>query len=115
MSAVISDLVDAKVESSVRHDWNRAEVRAIYELPLLELVLQSAAVHRRFHDPSEIQVCKLVSVKTGGCPEDCSSCAQSSRSQTGVESQALLDRETVLGIARQAKANGVSRVCMGAA
>ena len=65
--------------------------------------------------PSEVQVCKLISVKTGGCPEDCSYCAQSSRYQTGVESESLLDREVVLGIARQARANGVSRVCMGAA
>jgi biotin synthase len=113
---VISDLVDANTTgAAVRHDWTPAEVLAIYERPLLELVFQSAAVHRRFHDPAEVQVCKLISVKTGGCPEDCSYCAQSSRYQTGVESQSLLDREVVLGIARQARANGVSRVCMGAA
>jgi biotin synthase len=72
-------------------------------------------VHRQFHDPTEVQVCKLISVKTGGCPEDCAYCAQSSRYQTGIDAQPLLDRETVLGIARQAKASGVSRVCMGAA
>ena len=99
----------------MRHDWTRTEVRNIYELPLLELVFRSASVHRHFHDPGEVQVCRLISVKTGGCPEDCAYCAQSSRYDTGIASQALLDRGTVLGIARQAKANGVSRVCMGAA
>jgi biotin synthase len=115
VSTVISELVDAAAGCAARHDWGPAEVREIYERPLLELVLQSAAVHRRFHDPAEVQVCKLISVKTGGCPEDCAYCAQSARYPTGIESQSMLDRETVLGIARQAKANGVSRVCMGAA
>ncbi len=115
MSTVISELVDANPSPAIRHDWSLAELRAIYELPLLELVRRAAAIHRQFHDPAEVQVCKLISVKTGGCPEDCSYCAQSSRYQTGIDSEPLLDRETVLGIARQAKANGISRVCMGAA
>lgn len=115
VSTVISELVDVAPTGIVRHDWTAAEVRAIYEMPLLQLVFAAAAKHRQFHDPEEVQVCKLISVKTGGCPEDCSYCAQSSRYQTGVDSQPLLDREVVLGIARQAKANGVSRVCMGAA
>jgi biotin synthase len=115
VSTVISDLVDANLFAAARHDWTGAEVRELYDLPLLELVHRAAVVHRRFHDPTEVQVCRLISVKTGGCPEDCAYCAQSSRYETGIEAQAMLDRDTVLGIARQAKANGVSRVCMGAA
>jgi biotin synthase len=99
----------------MRHDWGRDEVRAVHDLPLLELVYRAAGVHRAYHDSREVQVCRLVSVKTGGCPEDCSYCAQSSRYDTGVESEPLLDQETVLGIARTAKENGITRVCMGAA
>ncbi len=101
--------------SGLRHNWRRAEVRAIHDRPLLELVLRAAAVHRKFHPPNEVQVCRLLSLKTGGCPEDCTYCAQSARYDTGVTSAPLLDRETVLAVARSAKANGVSRICMGAA
>jgi biotin synthase len=115
VSTVISELVDKSSHSDIRHDWSQAELRALYQLPLLELVHRSSLVHRQFHDASEIQVCKLISVKTGGCPEDCAYCAQSSRYRTGVDSEPLLDRDTVLGIARQAQAHGISRVCMGAA
>jgi biotin synthase len=107
--------LDATCEKGLRYDWEAAEVRALHDLPLLELVYQAAGVHRAFHDAREVQVCRLVSVKTGGCPEDCSYCAQSSRYETGVDSEPMLDRETVLGIARKAKENGVTRVCMGAA
>ncbi|MCX7595688.1 MAG: biotin synthase BioB [Fischerella sp.] len=99
----------------IRYDWQEAEIRAIYNTALLELIYQAASVHRQYHNPRQIQVCKLISIKTGGCPEDCSYCAQSSRYQTEVKPQALLDKETVVNIAQQAKQNGVSRVCMGAA
>ncbi|MEC4819837.1 MAG: biotin synthase BioB [Scytonema sp. PMC 1069.18] len=99
----------------IRHDWQEVEIREIYNTPLLELIYQAASVHRQYHDPKKIQVCKLISIKTGGCPEDCSYCAQSSRYKTEVKPQALLEKETVLGIAQQAKESGVSRVCMGAA
>ncbi|UKO97992.1 biotin synthase BioB [Nostoc sp. UHCC 0870] len=101
--------------SGIRYDWQEVEIREIYNTPLLELIYQAASVHRQYHNPKQIQVCKLISIKTGGCPEDCSYCAQSSRYQTEVKPQALLDKETVLNIAQNAKEKGVSRVCMGAA
>ena len=99
----------------VRHDWRLGEIRAIYRTPLLELVFRAAALHRRFHDPNELQLCRLISIKTGGCPEDCSYCSQSARYRTGVESEPLMDQATVLAIAREARKRGVSRICMGAA
>ena len=102
-------------KDGVRHDWTRREVEVIHETPLLELVLRAAAVHRAHHNSAEVQVCRLISVKTGGCPEDCSYCSQSSRYDTGVDSQSMLDKAEVLAIAAKAKENGISRVCMGAA
>ncbi|MBD2365074.1 biotin synthase BioB [Anabaena minutissima FACHB-250] len=101
--------------SGIRYDWQEVEIREIYNTPLLELIYQAASIHRQYHNPKQIQVCKLISIKTGGCPEDCSYCAQSSRYQTEVKPQALLDKKTVLNIAQNAKEKGVSRVCMGAA
>jgi biotin synthase len=100
---------------AIRSDWQLPEIHEIYSMPLLELIYQAASVHRQYHDPSKVQVCKLISIKTGGCPEDCSYCAQSSHYKTEVKPQALLDKETVVNIAQQAKASGISRVCMGAA
>jgi biotin synthase len=99
----------------MRYDWQLEEIKAIYNTPLLELVYQAATVHRQYHNPKEIQVCKLISIKTGGCPEDCGYCAQSSHYKTEVKPEALLEKESVINIAQQAKASGVSRVCMGAA
>lgn len=98
-----------------RHDWTLDEIRGIYELPLLELVFRAASVHRRHHDPGEMQVCKLISIKTGACVEDCSYCAQSARYATGVTPERLMETSRVLELAERAKANGVSRVCLGAA
>src|SRR5438093_8522479 len=99
----------------VRHNWTGEQVRDVYDTPLMELVFQAAAVHRKFHDASEVQVCKLISIKTGACPEDCAYCSQSARYDTGIEPQRLIDKVTVVDIARRAKENGVSRVCLGAA
>ncbi|MBD2291932.1 biotin synthase BioB [Anabaena sphaerica FACHB-251] len=99
----------------IRYDWQQDEILAIYNTPFLELIYQAASVHRQFHNPKQIQVCKLISIKTGGCSEDCSYCAQSSRYKTEVKPEALLEKETVLKIAQKAKETGVSRVCMGAA
>lgn len=99
----------------IRYNWQKAEIQAIYNTPFLELIYQAASVHRQYHDSRKIQVCKLISIKTGACPEDCGYCAQSSRYQTEVKPQALLEKETVINIAQKAKATGVSRVCMGAA
>jgi biotin synthase len=100
---------------TVRHDWTRAEIRALHDAPVLDLVYRAATVHRRHHDAREMQVCKLISIKTGACPEDCAYCAQSSRYETEITPEALLKKETVMEIAQRAKENGVSRVCMGAA
>ena len=99
----------------VRNDWTLQEVRDLAEVGLLELVFRAQTVHRQFHEPGEIQVCKLISVKTGACPEDCSYCAQSSRYETEVTPTGLMPREEVVRIAQQAKDAGASRVCLGAA
>jgi biotin synthase len=99
----------------LRHDWRLDEIREIHDRPLLTLVFDAAAVHRAHHDPNRMQVCKLINIKTGACPEDCGYCSQSSHWQTGVEPQALMDKDVVVGIARRAIDAGVSRVCMGAA
>jgi len=102
-------------EATVRHDWSPAEVQALFDAPLMELVYRAAQVHRQFHDPAEVQVCKLISIKTGGCPEDCSYCSQSARYKTEVKAQPLMPKDEVMAIARRAQASGVTRVCMGAA
>ena len=101
--------------TAVRHDWTAAEVRDLYDLPLMELVFRAATVHRAHHAPGEVQVCKLISIKTGACPEDCKYCSQSSRYQTAVEPAPLMPTADVLESARRAKAAGLTRVCMGAA
>jgi biotin synthase len=91
------------------------ELRAVYELPWTELVFRAASVHRQYHDPQDIQRCVLLSIKTGGCPEDCRYCSQSARYQTRVEATPLLDVEEVVTKARQARELGATRFCMGAA
>ncbi len=109
-------VAQARTESSsIRHDWSRSETEALLALPLTELLYQAATVHRRHFDPTEVQVSTLLSVKTGGCPEDCSYCPQAARYHTGVEATKLMDTDAVVEKARQAKAAGASRFCMGAA
>src|SRR5438477_6289574 len=93
----------------------RAAVAAIYHTPVLELIARAGAVHRQFHDPAEVQVCALLSVKTGGCPEDCAYCPQAARYHTGVDAHALLEVAAVLAAARRARGQGATRFCMGAA
>jgi biotin synthase len=105
----------AEVGSATRHDWSRSEVRALFDLPFPELLFRAASVHRENFDPAEVQVSTLLSVKTGGCPEDCSYCPQAQRYHTGVEAQKLMSTDAVLEKARAAKAAGASRFCMGAA
>lgn len=100
---------------AVRHDWTFEEVDSIYEMPVLELVFRAAAVHRLHHSGSEVQVCSLISIKTGNCPEDCSYCPQSARYATDVDKHALLDVAEVVEHAQRAKAQGATRICMGAA
>jgi biotin synthase len=106
---------ETTMTSNIRHDWTRDELRAVHDLPLLDLVFRAASAHRANHDAREMQVCKLISIKTGACPEDCSYCAQSSRYETDVSPESLLSKDNVMEIARRAKENGISRVCMGAA
>lgn len=98
-----------------RHDWTRAEVEALFDLPFPELVFQAAAVHRAWFDPAEIQRSQLLSVKTGGCAEDCGYCSQSAHFETGLKASSLMAADDVVAQARQAKAAGAQRFCMGAA
>ncbi|ADV28807.1 biotin synthase [Pseudoxanthomonas suwonensis 11-1] len=103
------------MSSEIRHDWRREELLALFGLPLPELLYRAAQVHREHFDPAEVQVSTLLSVKTGGCPEDCGYCPQAQRYHTGVQATKLMDTGAVLEKARQAKAAGASRFCMGAA
>jgi biotin synthase len=100
---------------AVRHDWTRAEVAALFALPFPDLVFEAQRIHRENFDPREVQISTLLSIKTGGCPEDCGYCAQSAHYDTGVKAQKLMALEAVLADARAAKAAGASRFCMGAA
>jgi biotin synthase len=99
----------------IRNDWTREEISTIYHQPIFELIYQAATVHRQYNDPQEVQVCTLLSVKTGGCAEDCSYCPQAARYHTNVKVQKLMEPKEVLEIAQQAKDNGSTRFCMGAA
>jgi biotin synthase len=99
----------------IRHDWNFDELKSLYELPLLELISKSNRIHSQFHQPGEIQVCSLISIKTGGCPEDCKYCAQSSRYQTAISAQPMMQYEVVLNEAKKAVERGATRICLGAA
>ncbi len=101
--------------TAIRTDWTREEISEIYNRPILNLIYEGATVHREFHDPQEVQVCTLLSVKTGGCPEDCSYCPQAARYHTEVKVHKLLEVEEVLSHAIEAKENGSTRFCMGAA
>lgn len=98
-----------------RHDWTRQEIRKIFRLPFPELIFQAQTVHRNFHEPDEVQLCRLLSIKTGGCPEDCAYCPQSAHYHTEVTRENLLERDEVVEKARTAKAEGATRFCMGAA
>jgi biotin synthase len=99
----------------VRHDWKLDEIEALFDLPFMDLLARAHAVHAANHDPNAVQVSTLLSIKTGGCPEDCAYCPQAQRYHTGVEAQKLMDVDAVLERARAAKAAGASRFCMGAA
>src|SRR6202049_4745252 len=98
-----------------RHDWTRVEVRALFDLPFPELMFRASLVHRENFDPTEVQISTLLSIKTGGCPEDCGYCPQAARYDTGVKAEKLMSLDAVLTEARTAKASGASRFCMGAA
>ena len=99
----------------LRHDWTRDEIEALFELPFNELLFQAQIVHRRHFDPNKIQLSQLLSIKTGGCAEDCAYCPQSAKYDTGVKAGKLMPVAEMLAAARRAKEGGASRFCMGAA
>ena len=101
--------------TEIRNNWTREEITEIYNSPVLDLMYKAATVHREYHNSSEVQVCTLLSVKTGGCPEDCSYCPQAARYHTDVKAHKLLPTEEVLAKAKEAKDSGSTRFCMGAA
>src|SRR5579871_744828 len=103
------------VTGTVRHDWTRTEVQALFDLPFPDLIFHAQRIHREHFDPREVQISTLLSIKTGGCPEDCAYCPQSAHHETGVAAGKLMDVAAVLDEARAAKAAGASRFCMGAA
>ena len=100
---------------NLRNDWSRAEIAALFDLPFTELLFRAAEVHRAHHAPGEVQLCTLLSIKTGGCPEDCGYCSQSAHAESGLKAEKLMDVEAVLASAAEAKAAGSQRFCMGAA
>ena len=99
----------------LRYDWTQAEIEGIYRMPVPELVFRAQSIHRQFHAPDRVQTCQLISIKTGGCPEDCAYCPQSAHYEANVERQGLLDPEHVISVAREVAERGVTRFCMGAA
>jgi biotin synthase len=101
--------------TELRHDWARQEIRQIFALPFPDLIFQAQLAHREFHRPEEVQLCRLLSIKTGGCPEDCAYCSQSAHYKTGVTRQELMNLDEVVEAAHRAKAEGATRFCMGAA
>lgn len=101
--------------SDIRHNWTREEILNVYRTPLLELVFQAASMHRKYNNGSEVQVSSLISIKTGGCSEDCGYCPQAARYNTEVKVHKLMAVDQVTAYAERAKAGGASRVCMGAA
>ncbi len=102
-------------ENTVRHDWTHAEVHSLFDLPFNDLLYRAQSVHRQHFDPNAVQISTLLSIKSGGCPEDCSYCPQSVHYDTGLEPEHLMDIEAVVAAARRARAAGATRFCMGAA
>ena|SRR6185437_1217133 len=109
MNAPAPELLD------VRHDWTREEIAQLFALPFADLVFRAQTVHRRYFDANEVQISTLLSIKTGGCPEDCGYCSQSASHETGLKASKLMEIDAVLADARAARAAGATRFCMGAA
>ncbi len=101
--------------SVIRHDWTKQEILDIYNKPMMDLLYEAATIHRQYHDPNTVQVSTLLSIKTGGCPEDCGYCPQAARYHTDIDGNDLMSVQQVKAQALRAKASGSSRVCMGAA
>ena len=104
-----------RADDDLRHDWTLPEVEALFAQPFSDLLFRAQGVHRRHFRPNEVQISTLLSIKTGACPEDCAYCPQSVRYDTGLEREALMEVENVVAAAREAKARGATRFCMGAA
>src|SRR5580693_8510974 len=115
MSLATHDASHTRGRGLIRHDWTWGEVRALFDLAFPELMFRAQTIHRQHFDPTEVQISTLLSIKTGGCPEDCAYCPQSARYHTGVQAEKLMPLEVVLAEARAAKSAGASRFCMGAA
>ncbi|CAD6505351.1 BgTH12-00842 [Blumeria graminis f. sp. triticale] len=116
VSFTSASVFDAAVQAkNPRYNWTKDEISTIYNVPLMKLAFAAGSVHRRFHKPDAIQMCTLMNIKTGGCSEDCSYCAQSSRYDTGLKASKMVTVDSVLEAARVAKSNGSTRFCMGAA
>jgi biotin synthase len=116
MTSESTELAAARqMDTQLRYDWKKDEVEAIYRTPLPELVYRAQTVHRVYHATDRVQTCQLISIKTGGCPEDCAYCPQSAHYDADVERQGLLDPQHVVAVARDAASRGITRMCMGAA
>jgi len=115
LAPVFDEKPTADLSGRIRHDWTRAQVRSLFNLPFSDLIFEAQRIHRLHFDPHEVQISTLLSIKTGGCPEDCAYCAQSAYYETGVKAEKLMRLEAVLTEARAAKAAGAQRFCMGAA
>ncbi len=105
----------AMTGAAIRTDWTRAEIRALFELPFPELIFRAQSIHREAFDPARVQLSTLLSIKTGGCPEDCAYCPQSAHHDTDLKATKLIDRDTVIAAATDARDHGATRFCMGAA
>ena len=101
-------------EAAPRHNWTRADAQAIYDLPFNDLLFRAASVQRHYHDANKVQLARLLSIKTGGCAEDCGYCSQSAHHSSGLKASKLMEVERVINEARKAKAQGATRYCMGA-
>jgi len=107
--------VSIEPSSFARTDWTREEIGALFDLPFLDLIHEAQTIHRRYHTANEVQLSTLLSIKTGGCPEDCGYCSQSAHAKTGLKAEKLMDVDAVIASAAEAKAAGSGRFCMGAA
>ncbi|HMV13345.1 MAG TPA: biotin synthase BioB, partial [Nitrosomonas sp.] len=119
MDPILSN-IDQKEVNRIDHQqkemrWNVEQIQILFDLPFNDLIYQAQSVHRQYHDANTLQLSTLISVKTGGCPEDCGYCPQAARYHTNVEDQDLLSTEEVVSAAKIAKAEGATRFCMGAA
>jgi biotin synthase len=115
MSLASLDAPDAAPDAAIRHDWTREDIRALFALPFPDLIFRAQQIHRANFDPAEVQISTLLSIKTGGCPEDCAYCPQAAQYNTGVKAEKLMALDAVLREAKAAKDGGASRFCMGAA